>query len=62
MPVETINDHGEEYVKMPKKEFEQWKATVELAKRNDLQNKLAQSREQYDEGKSKSWDEVKDDL
>lgn len=65
MPVEVIEE-GKKYVKMPKKEFERWeaswKATVELAKNEKLQEKIKKSREEYDQGKSREWKKVKDKI
>ena len=47
---------------MPKKEFDRWKATVELDKSEKLQNKIKKSRKEYDQGKSGNWKEIRDEI
>lgn len=62
MPAEIIEEGKEKFVKMPKKEFDCWKVTVELAKSEKLQDKIEKSKKEYDQGKSKKWKEVKDEI
>lgn len=62
MSVEIIEEGEEKFVKMPKEEFDRWKATVELAKNEKLQKKIEKSRKEYEQGNSEKWKEIRDEI
>jgi PHD/YefM family antitoxin component YafN of YafNO toxin-antitoxin module len=49
-------------VEMPVEEFERLQATLELLQNEALKNGILASVEEYEEGRSRSWDEVREDL
>lgn len=65
-----------EMVKVPKKDFEEmergfermrkeiseWEATLETLKDEEVMEQIRQSEKEIEEGKSKSWEEVKKEL
>ena len=62
MSVEVIKEGEKKFVKMPKEEFDRWKATVEMAEDEKLQKKMRKSRKEYEEGKTERWKEVRDEI
>lgn len=62
MPIEIDHRVKGDIVEIPVEEFERLEATIEFLENERLQEGILQSLEQYREGKSRSWDEVREDL
>lgn len=62
MPVEIEHLRKGDVVEIPVEEFERLEATLELLQDEALKQGILQGIEEYQEGRSRAWSEVREDL